>query len=182
MSSISPSPVRAFSLMEALITIAILGIVAAGAVQVIPGTNDDAKLSKLESDVAAVNQAVKIYLENGGSLDGLGDPQAVVDKLKARREKSSAAQFGGLRSGTVDKRLAVQMQTADQASTNATRAIWNAASQRFEITTEGEGGVAWFFFDDTLAAVDFGTEVVRDTLQEVAADATGGRFYFIPDN
>jgi len=43
--------------------------------------------TKLDSDVAAINQSIKVYLANGGTLDGTTSPAAVLEKLKTRRKE-----------------------------------------------------------------------------------------------
>ncbi|MFT5467573.1 MAG: VCBS repeat-containing protein, partial [Verrucomicrobiales bacterium] len=60
---------KAFSLMEAMVSIALIGLVSAVALLMAGGTVDSAKLTKLESDVSTVNQAIKVYLANGGDFD-----------------------------------------------------------------------------------------------------------------
>ncbi|MEM1296115.1 MAG: choice-of-anchor K domain-containing protein [Verrucomicrobiota bacterium] len=149
---------QAFSLLEALLVVAIIGILSSIAVISTGGINESAKLSKLESDVSSINSAIKIYLINGGDLSGVSDPQSVIDKLKTRRTDSSAERFAGLRSSMVDKRLAVVMQSPGESTTTRARAIWNSTSSRFVVTNSGANGVSYFSLDDAMAAADYGTE------------------------
>tara|TARA_R110002096_G_scaffold67332_11_gene163420 strand:- start:25982 stop:27628 length:1647 start_codon:yes stop_codon:yes gene_type:complete len=149
---------NAFSLLEGLLVVAIIGILSSIAVVSTGGINESAKLSKLESDVSSLNSAIKIYLANGGDLTGVSDPQSIIDKLKTRRSDSSAERFAGLRSSMVDKRLAVVMQSSTEASTTRTRAIWDATTSRFVVKKSGASGVSYFRLDDALALGDYGTE------------------------
>lgn len=148
----------AFSLLEGLIVIAVVGILSSVAVISTGGINESAKASKLESDVSSLNSAIKIYLANGGDFSGVTDPQTVIDKLKTRRSDSSAERFAGLRSSMLDKRLAVVMQSPTEATTSRTRAVWDAATSRFIVKKSGANGVSYFRLDDGMAAIDYGTE------------------------
>ncbi|MEM7010717.1 MAG: VWA domain-containing protein [Verrucomicrobiota bacterium] len=146
-----------FSLMEALIAIAVIGIVAAVAMSGISGVTTGAQATKLESDVSTINQAIDVYTANGGSLEGITKPQDVLDKLKTARS-GDAAEFAGLRGVMLDKRLAVRLQTTEEAATESVRAIWVSSANHFMTVRGGVGGVKEFYLDETLAAVDFGTE------------------------
>lgn len=151
-SRFSPSN-RGISVLEALITVVAVGIIAAGAYQAFSGTSEGSKLTKLESDVTTVNRAVKMYVASGGSLEGVTDPQTILNKLKTTRA-GNAKEFAGLRGSMIDKRLAVELVEADEGGP---RAVWQAEELRFKIAKSGNG-VGRFFLDDQLATVDFGTE------------------------
>ena len=161
---------NAFSLMEVLVALAVLGIIATITSISVSRTMESSKLTKLESDVTTVNSAIKMYLSNGGSLTGVSSPQAILNKLKTSLSAEDAARFAGLRSSMIDKRLEAIMQTADESSSNAPRAIWNSASNRFVIANSGSGGVAQFTINDSLASTDFGTEEREVTTHQVNPD------------
>jgi len=168
MNTLSPrlaASARAFSYVEVLVTVIIVGILAGVAFQ-FGGQNVDAvRQSKLESDVATVNQAIRVYLANGGSLEGISTAQSVLDKLKTRRTTADGQKYAGLRNDMIDKRMRVRLQTSEEASSNEPRALWNSGLKRFEVAKAGANGVAEFYLDQSLAAVDFGTEArEQDTL------------------
>ena len=149
---------RGFSLLEVIAVVAVLGVIAAIAFTGVTHVNDGARLTKLESDVATVNQAMSIYVANGGSLAGCDTAQHAIDKLKTARAGLDAVKFAGLRGTMVDKRLKARLQTGAEAESSARRAIWTPTESRFVIATLGEGGVSEFLLDESLAAVDYGTE------------------------
>lgn len=149
---------RAFSMMEVLIVVAVLGIIAAAAFAAVTRVNTGARVTKLESDVSTVNQAIKVYIANGGHFGELAEPQAIIDKLKTERSDAAAGTFAGLRGTMIDKRLRARLQNSGETSSNALRAIWSTAKLRFELADSGAGGVAEFVFDESLSTVNFGSE------------------------
>lgn len=171
---------NAFSLIEGLITVAILGIIATVAFQAYKGTTEGAQLTKLESDVSTVNQAIKVYLANGGDLMDCDTPQKVLDKLKTKRQGVDADQFAGLRDSMIDRRLAARLQTAAEAESGAKRAIWSPAESRFVIDSSGARGVREFYLDASLAQTDYGTEDREDSV--IALNANDGWIWAYEDS
>ena len=189
---------NAFSLMEVLVVVGILGVVAAVVFSGSRGISDGARVTELESDVATINQAAKVYLANGGSFDEFSTSaisstaesksitvsespvammmadftqseeliatspadatQALLNKLKTRRTAADAAAFAGFGGSMLDKRIAARIQSSTEAASGEPRAIWNSAKQRFGIVTSGNVGVKEFYFDASLAEIDFGEE------------------------
>ena len=74
---------NAFSLVEILVVIALLGVVATVAVPLVTGVPDAAKKRKLEQDVVIVNNAIDSYLASGGAPENLGSV-TVIGALKQR--------------------------------------------------------------------------------------------------
>ncbi len=148
----------AFSLLEVLVTIAVLGILAIVAVESTTRLREGATATKLDSDVAAINQSIKVYLANGGNLDGVTDPAAVLEKLKTRREASDAAAFAGFRSDMIDQRVVPVLQTVAEAAQRTPRAVWNATAKRFDMAQQGAAGVARFELDAAAGRADHGVE------------------------
>ena len=111
-------PLSGFSLLEALIVIAILGVVAsiawlACAISVFrPNTPNWTRTWFL------FNQAIKVYLAYEGDLTGVTDPQAIWDKLKTHRNADSAAAFAGLSDSMIDKRLQARMQSTEESASD----------------------------------------------------------------
>ncbi|MEM1294358.1 MAG: vWA domain-containing protein [Verrucomicrobiota bacterium] len=147
----------AISMVEVLLAVAAIAIIAAIAIPsysiVVSGTS----ASKLETDVVKINSAIKIYRASGGSLEGITNPQAALDKLKTVRNGDKSEEYAGLRGSMIDKRLAVRPQTPEQVSSDQLRAHWDSANQRFQLSTSG-AGIHDFYLDSELAAVDFGSE------------------------
>ncbi len=117
-----------------------------------------ATATKLDSDVAAINQSIKVYLANGGSLDGVTDPAVVLEKLKTRRAAADAAAFAGFRSEMIDQRVVPVPQTEAEAANRVPRAVWNAAARRFDVAHQGAAGIARFELDDASGRSDHGVE------------------------
>jgi prepilin-type N-terminal cleavage/methylation domain-containing protein len=119
----------AFSLPEVLITIAVIGILAAAAGWTVSRVVGAKRDQKLESDQATLNRAVKAFVATGGSLEGLQTPTEVLAALK--RSASSGSRTVGLAGSTVDPRLNLVMQTSDQARSGQARLYWHSGRQRF---------------------------------------------------
>ncbi|MFT5470441.1 MAG: hypothetical protein ACI8UO_005569, partial [Verrucomicrobiales bacterium] len=120
-------------------------------------SKEGARITKLESDVATVNKAIKVYITSGGSFGSLSEPQDVLDKMKTVRDAVQSASFAGLRGSMIDKRLAARLQSESEAAGASSRAIWNSDQLRFVIA-KNDLGVKEFYLDETLASVDFGSE------------------------
>lgn len=147
-----------FSLLELVITIALIGVVASVGVSLISGHSGSAKTTKLESDIATLNQLVAVYTADGGSVAGLTSPQAVIDKMKRIRPQAEWQRHVGAASGRlVDVRLRART-TSQRPADGSPRAAWNRAKQRFELTTGQGSAVEEFFLDESLAGTDFGSE------------------------
>jgi prepilin-type N-terminal cleavage/methylation domain-containing protein len=145
-----------FSLTELLFVVAAIGIVTAVAIPQFGGLREKSRQAKLSGDVDAINSAIDVYVANGGNLDGLEEPQAILDRLKTVRSAESAARFVGFTGSTIDRRLSAEM-THDRGEEDAPRAVWNPASLRFEISGQG-AGVREFRLDENLAEVEYGEE------------------------
>ena len=150
------------SLLEALLIVAVIGIMAAIALPQFHSVADGARNTKLESDVDTINQAIGVYLANGGSLEGMSSPADVLSKLKTVRANSDV--YAGIRGAMIDKRLAAKMQTVEESLTSARRAFWNSAENRFEISTESTNSVAEFYINEQLANTNFGEEARVDPM------------------
>jgi type II secretory pathway pseudopilin PulG len=113
-----PKCAAAFTLVEALVVVAVLGLVATVVVPRIQEGPDAAKLAKLQQDVAIVNNAIDAYLVAGGSQGALNSGN-VIEALKQRVTGGVAAEMTGAIGPFLDPRVV----------TNATDFAWSA---RFE--------------------------------------------------
>jgi hypothetical protein len=84
----------------------------------------------------------------------------VIAKLKTVRTDADAKrQVGGLTGRGVDIRLVPRLVTDREKASANPRAVWNATTKQFDISTSvGDEGVADFVLDDSLASVNFPTE------------------------
>jgi type II secretory pathway pseudopilin PulG len=154
----------AFTLVEALIVIAVIGVLVALTIPQISTTRKAVSDTKLSTDVARLNSLIAVYVASGGSVDGAATVQDVLDRLKTRRTNADASRTVFPMTGRVaDVRLGVRMQSAAEASRSSEpRAVWNATTRKFEIAYSGAPGIASFTVDDTLAK-DYGTETRAKT-------------------
>lgn len=142
---------RAFSVMELVIVIALMGLLIAIAVNITGNQPVAVRNSKLASDVATLNQMIGIYLGDGGDLNNAQTPQAVLDKLKLTRPVGEWKTHTGPASGRlIDVRLMARMSSKEETS-GQERARWNTQTRRFELTTKGGSAVSEFFLDENLS-------------------------------
>ncbi len=165
---VSPSPLvrrpsSGFTVVEIMISVAVMGILAAVAMNVMGSTQSNVKKAKLTSDVQKLNSIVAVYLGEGGSLAGITDPQAVLDQLKTTRSATDTKQNVGVMTGQgVDTRLSVVLQNSAEAASSSARALWDSTNQKFYISTaSGTTGVANFDLDDSLMLNQYGTDANR---------------------
>ncbi len=118
---------------------------------------------KLGRDVAVLNRALRQYEMAGGSLAGVTDPQAVLDKLKTKLTGSNRKEMAGLRGSMVDKRLKVELQDTAEAATSKPRARYVSASRQFEVVNSGGVAIRRFAMDDSLATHNYGNETRATT-------------------
>jgi len=148
----------AFSLLELVITISIIGFISAIGVSLLSDDPGSAKTAKLESDTATLNQMVALYVADGGSVAGLTSPQAVIDKMKRIRPQSDwQGHVGTVTGRLVDVRLRARLTTQPDGD-GTPRAVWNRKTQRFELTSGNGSAISEFYLDEALAGTDFGTE------------------------
>ncbi len=147
-----------FSLLELIIMITIIGVIVGLGATLLTDDSDSARVAKLQSDVATLNQMVTLYVADGGSLAGLTTPQTVIDKMKRSRPQSEWQQHVGIVSGRLmDVRLRAQMTTQPDSSNNP-RAFWDRTKQRFFMRKGAGSAASDFYLDESLASADFGTE------------------------
>lgn len=144
-----------FSLIEVMIVTVLIALIACIAVPKIGNVRDRSREVKLESDVQTINNAIDVYVANGGNFARCKTPQAVVDTLKTVRDSETAMSFVGFTGSTIDHRLAARM--AGSSDSGSDRAVWNATDQRFTIESQGTG-VREFYLDESLAENDYGEE------------------------
>lgn len=125
------------SIIEMTLTIAAIGILATVSGIAVNGVYRNTQHRKLESDVKTLNSAIRVYLSNGGSLDSISDPNAVLSKLKTTRSKDDKTLHVGAPSGRlIDPRVAA---TAVPADSWKLRATYNIYGNRFETSPIGAG-------------------------------------------
>jgi prepilin-type N-terminal cleavage/methylation domain-containing protein len=148
----------AFSLVEVLITISVIGIVATIAYTAMGDISKSSREQKLSSDTDTLNRAVQVYLANGGSLDGVQTADQLLSKLKSSTGAADAFRLPGMSSSLIDPRLSVRWQNSEEAGKSDLRAEWDAQTCRFVVAASGTPGIKEFYFEDDLAEATFETD------------------------
>lgn len=139
---------QAYSLVELLVAVSVIALAASIAIPSVGSVRTAVARAKLASDVAILNQAVKLYVAEGGRVDNLTTSDEVIAHLKTRTSAQDVRRHVGPISGRlVDLRLAANTLTASEAMSSAPRAVWNPTLQKFVIATQG-AGIGSFYFDD----------------------------------
>ena len=144
-----PRNSHGLSLLELLLTIAVLGTLATVSVLAVNNISQKAQARKLESDVASLNSAIRIYVANGGNLDASKTPAEVLRKLKSSRSKADKKLHVGAPSGRMIDNRVVAIPVAQNSWRS--RAIYDSGSQRFRIVSNEEG--VEFRLDEALAEI-----------------------------
>src|SRR5215210_6275380 len=88
---------NAFSLVETLVVICVLTLLSSIVLLSFGGQRSAVTSAKLLSDVTVLNSAVKVYVTEGGDLNGATTYDEVLRRLKTK----STAEFGRRHVGTV---------------------------------------------------------------------------------
>jgi len=135
---------RGISLLEVMLVVVVLGSLVAIALPRMMQVRDGVRDTKLQSDVATINGAVKTYLANGGSIPSDASVDDVLLSLKSSVRGEKAETFVGMTGSMLDRRVEPVWMSGDQRQGSDPRAVWNPSSRRFEITTEPVSGIAMF--------------------------------------
>ena len=146
-----------FTLIEIISVLATIAFVGTLAITLTAATVERSADQKLRSDVNTLNQAVNMYLANGGDLSTATDSTDVLNRLKTKLSDEDANRFAGLPSSMVDARILPIFQTEEEALTDQLRAAWDHDEQRFILGDAGDPGIKKFYFSDALA--DSATEI-----------------------
>jgi prepilin-type N-terminal cleavage/methylation domain-containing protein len=124
-----------FSLTEALITVAVMGVLATLGLLALSNLFSSTSAKKLTYDVGTLNRSVAAYLASGGDLSQAGNADEVLAALK--QSFSNASRIPGFSGAKIDERLSFEYQDASEAGGTGWRAYWNAAENRFVIAQSG---------------------------------------------
>jgi hypothetical protein len=157
-------------LVQALVAVSALGLMAGIGFTAVDHLVVGTQEAKLERDVTQLNAAVEAYLGGGGSIPIEATASQVIAKLKAELSDSDRDRQVGYGGSYVDARLMPVGATAEAIGAGEKRAIWDAAGQRFLITTEGVDGITGFQLVEPSQAPGTQTESRRAALRFAAAD------------
>lgn len=169
----------AFTLVEILLTIAVISVLTSAGYYVATTTKETARENKLRSDVTNLNTAVQLYVANGGTIPATATAEQVLTKLKSKATSSSAAVAIGLSGSFVDPRLTPSGQSSEQAASSELRAVWVPAAAagetgKFEVASTGQG-IREFSLDESKAASGASTpapETRQQTMEAVSLAET----------
>ena len=102
-----------------------------------------AETSRLQADIRALNHSIYLFRATGGDLSDALTPEQVITKMQvAETDPVALTASSILVSG-----FKPVMQSPVEARSDADRAIWNADTQVFELSRDGEPGIKAFHLD-----------------------------------
>lgn len=126
---------RGFSLVEVVITVGVVGILAALGIATFSNLVGTTRKEKLALDIATLNRSITAYRGAGGDLSKAKSPEDVLTALK--KEMKSASRVPTLSGSKIDERLTFALQTAEEAGGNSWRAYWDGDQQKFVLQQGG---------------------------------------------
>lgn len=146
-----PRKQNGFTLMEGLITVAVVGVLASIGALMLGGVVGSARNTKLSSDVDTLNRSVSAYLASGGDLSGAKTADEVLDALK--QSFSNASRIPGFSGSKIDERLTFEYQSSAEAQSTGWRVYWDADQSQFVMSQSGNGpGIKGFGYDGAVSA------------------------------
>jgi uncharacterized delta-60 repeat protein len=178
----------AYTLVEVLVTVAVIGGLGAGAYLIISNVSESSTRAKLEQDVRAVNRALQIYQTHGGKLPSGLSGDAILTRL---RKQAANAKLAGLQGSMIDPRMTIRWQSSGEAASTSLRAYWDDASKQFVIAESGsDPGVKEFYLGEmpNLSGAD-GLDTEREGMADFASNdkwvwdynSSGGATRVTPD-
>jgi prepilin-type N-terminal cleavage/methylation domain-containing protein len=159
---------RGFSLVELIVVLGLIVVGAGVGTAVVSKVQTAAMDAKLVEDVDQVNTAISLYMTGGGTLAGVTDPQAVVDRLKTvtTTEDGNDREIMFAKRSMIDQRLAVV--TSEDSSQRGMwkwsrlHARYNATTQRFEVVGQASDETFRGFALDDARGTDLISSERRD--------------------
>jgi type II secretory pathway pseudopilin PulG len=138
-----------YSLLEVLLVIACISAVASMALWIVVNGEQSTAAVKLQRDVAAINNALRLHAALGGKvIPNTGEGALAVLKMSAPKDRSH--QIAGLREGLIDPRLTGLPSLPETAE----RAVWNSAAGHFVVATSGSGFRGFYLNPDAELPVE----------------------------
>ncbi|HWB04350.1 MAG TPA: hypothetical protein VG796_15075, partial [Verrucomicrobiales bacterium] len=132
----------AYTLLEALVTVAVIGSISTGAYVIITHIADTSARTKLEQDVKAVNRAIQLYQTHGGKIPTGQTGDQVLARL---RREAANPHLSGLKGSLIDPRMTIRWQNSSEGSGSTLRAHWDDAGKKFYVSSTGGPGVKEFY-------------------------------------
>ncbi len=122
--------------METLITVGVVGLLAAIGTLTIGGVVGKASSQKLSADVDSLNRSVSAFLSSGGDLSGMKSADEVLSALKLNL--TNASRIPGFSGSKIDERLSFEYQSSAEAQGSNWRVYWDEALTRFVLAQSGD--------------------------------------------
>lgn len=149
-----PNSRKAFSLVEVLIALSVLGLLSFLAVASVNRVVSSTGEQKLASDAGTLNRAVMAFVASGGDVSGLRSAEEVLYALK--QDSATASRTAGIGGAKIDSRLTFKLQSPEEAGSGAPRIYWDSGSSRFEVSHSGNNpGIIAFTYDEAAAEADY---------------------------
>ena len=162
MSSADKKRRSGLSQIETLLTLSVIAIFSAVAVQMVGSVRQSVRHEKLVSDINLLNRAVSIFLANGGQFRDPQNVDAILLQLKQRPpDGQNDVQVGVAKESVVDPRLSIRRISLAEQHRSTERIVWDARHFKFRVTTEPVPGIEEFWLNPDLAEVDFGIDETR---------------------
>ncbi len=161
-----------------MMVVSLMAIGASVGTVVVKQVQTNVSNSRLIRDVRQVNAAIAIYKTGGGSLDGLTEPQDVLDKMK-----TVTTTVGGndreimfVKDSMIDPRLVVVRSVSGlwggAGSWGRVYARYNTTTQQFETASSlPANGFAAFDLDASLGTIALAAENRQVTFRQAKNDA-----------
>lgn len=148
--------ILAYTLLEVLVTVAVIGGVASGTYLVVSHLRESSAKAKLEQDVAAVNRALQVYMTHGGKVPaGLTGDQVLA---RLRREAANP-RIAGIKGSLIDPRMTIRWQGSSEAAESSLRAYWDDSAKKFIVAESGANpGVKEFYTGDMPEPLPMGVD------------------------
>ncbi len=143
---------RAFSLAETLITVAVVGVLAAIAAATYSNLISSTQNRKLFADIDALNRSVVAHIATGADVSNVETAAEVLTILK--QSFNNASRLPGFSGGKIDERLTFSLQSESEAKQRGWRAYWSPADQRFILTQTGPVGIKGFTLEASAVPKD----------------------------
>jgi len=130
---------RGITLIDLICLLVMLGVATSLVSAGIDVLRDRVVTTRLETDIRDLNQSIYLYRASGGSFEDVATPLDVIARIQAA-ESSKLTYVGN----NVVTGCSPDLQSTQEARSNAKRAVWNPESQQFEISRGGKVGIKAF--------------------------------------
>jgi type II secretory pathway pseudopilin PulG len=154
---------KAFSLIEIVTMVALLGIIVLIGIKAISNLAPATKMTRIQTQVAQLNSAINMYVSSGGSLENIDSAAEVLGRLKTKMTAAQANKFVGFTGNTIDEHFQIVEVTS---SSEGPRAIYNSGKKKFEISTEKIAGYHFVINDEG----DGGAAPIEETRRSGAVE------------